>query len=349
MAPRPTKRAAREFDDNEPELSISDGGADDEGAEEEEEEEGEEEETAEERAEREAAHRAERGDDLDEEEEAEEGEGEESDADALRRVAGEDDEMVTRKRLNKVIDERNRFAEALAKVPDALAAAARGPAAPVKEEPKLPEFDLKAKVREKNKKLLEGDEDAAAEIELEIETHRQALADARAQQNADKQLDAKLESREMESILVDAFEQFPFLSDTNKKIFNEDALDEVCAMRDIYIVKGFTKPQALEKAILKVCPRYAKELAGDEEDEEDEGAPPKKKPSKEEKLGKLRHQHAAIAKRLPPTLGKHGAGNRAAGRAMAERDPDDYTDAEWERLPEEVKKRMRGDNLRADA
>jgi hypothetical protein len=261
MAPRPTKRAPRDDDDSEQILSISDGGAEDEGAEEEEEGE-EEEETAEERAEREAAHRAERGDDLDEgeEEEGEEAEGEESDADALRRVAGEDDEMVTRKRLNKVIDERNRFAEALAKVPDALAAAARGPAAPVKEEPKLPEFDLAAKVREKNKKLLEGDEDAAATIELEIETHRQALADARAQHNADKQLDAKLEARELESILVDAFEQFPFLSDANKKLFNEDALDEVCALRDVYMGKGHTKPQALEKAILKVCPRYAKEL-----------------------------------------------------------------------------------------
>lgn len=263
----------------------------------------------------------------DESEEAEESESEEEsdeeeeiDPEILAEIAEEGTTTVPIARLNKVIEENKRL---------------KGKSGQEQEEEQepveqVPVFDLKAKLREKNAKLLEGDEEAALALDLEIEAHREQVATARAV-GAIAQAQA---ARTNTKVIADVQAKFPQLADGDE--FDQDALDEVKALRDVYMRKGDSFKVALQKAAEKVC--------GTATVKPDKKETEKKEPVDESKKNRLLAR-AKLAGRQPPApTGKVGSGNRTSSTiSTAGLDLANMSDADYDALPEAQKRQMRGD------
>lgn len=342
---------SREDDDDEDTLNLSDEpeGEEEEGGE----EEGEEEEESEEDPDDPDSEEGEEGDDDGDPEDRGDDEGEDPDAEEeepdpelLRRVArGGKAGSVPHARFNEVNEERKRLLAILEKQQQG-----GGAAAPKKGEEE-PAFDLKAKIKERNKLLLEGKEDEAAELDAEILTHQQKVATASARAEAAQAREAE----RLDEVAEAAIAEYPFLNPQSKK-HNAEALEEVQAMRDLYIRKGDKPHVALQKAVERVCPRYEEEREerGGKRDRDDGGGKPKQKGKDGESEGdgkkpkkdvKSLLRRAAAAARTPPNTRDAGAGNRE--RNAADVDPADMDDDEYDALPESEKRRMRGDVVKS--
>lgn len=271
--------------------------------------------------------------DPDEEEEEEEGDPDEDDPDAdadedadldedaLREI-GRDD-VVPRARLNEVLDEVRQLREQLA---------GGGSPAPKKDDP--PAFDVKVKTKERNEKLLEGDIDAASAIDDEIaEFHRQQAASSAAA--AAQQV--IVQERVAEAI-VEIQQKYPVLND-KKRAFDRDVLDEVVALRNVYIGRGDRMDVALRKAAKRICERGP--------DRDDDGEDRRRKPKEDRNTMTLRQKREAMrrARQQPPAVSRHGASGRPA-KGAAELSEDalrKMPDAKFKQLDPRDKAAARGD------
>lgn len=266
-------------------------------------------------------------------EEGEEEEEEPIDRELLQELAGKPN-LVPKARLDEVLQQNRQLLEALSAVASTGKTVAAAPAA-AEPDP----FDLKGKLKAQNAALLEGDEDKALEIALEIEQYRLDEATRRAEANAVQKVEARTAKNEADTIIANAFEKFTFLNDQSED-FNADALDEVLIFRNHYISKGDSLPKALQKALDKVCPQY---VEGDEEGEDEQpgkgkaaaAATGKRDPNKV-----IRNAKAARAQ--PPATGKAGTANRET-IDTSKLDLENMDDDKYDALPEAVKARLRGD------
>src|SRR5579862_3020825 len=248
------------------------------------------------------------------------------DDDTLRDLAKDDDDtpVIPKARFDEVVDERNRLLD------HALKGAA---AAAKKDEP--PPFDLKAKIKERNTKLMEGDEDAALAIDLEVEEYRTGQAAERAAQRyrAERvQEDVAEASGTVES-------KFPQLKPGSKK-YDQDVVDEVVALRNVYIQRGMPVGKAIIKASERICARG--QAAADDDDRGD----PKNVTRMQPRMTAAQiAEKMALQKRQPPRTGEQGVGNRErSGERVKDIDFENMSDAEFERMqreqPEVVKEAM---------
>lgn len=267
------------------------------------------------------------GDENEEEEESEENEESESeeeseeeedeiDPEILAEISGEGTTMVPVARLNQVLEENKKLK------------GGKQEADPEPEE--IPVFDLKAKLKERNSKLLEGDEEAALAIDLEIEANREAAATQKAV-NAIAQDQAQ---RTNAKAISEVQAKYPQLVEGDD--FDPDALAEVVALRNVYLNKGDNLKTALFKAAEKVLGAATEKPA----------KPPVKKeevvdPSKANRI----LARAKLAKRQPPTpTAKLGAPNRNSSTiSTSGLDLAKMSDDEYDALPEAQKRQMRGD------
>jgi hypothetical protein len=329
-----------------------------EGAEVEEEEETETEEEDEGDA---AAHKRARGDDDVEPEEEEEP----ATAEELEEIATGGGRSA-RARISQLTAERDRAISAALKLAEKQAEQAAAPAAK-KEEPPAYDFAAKRKEiatlrREANKLLLEGEEDKAGEIQDrmdaaqdEITAKLQEQAESRAEQRAATRVAVALEEDRAASAIAEGFEKYPFLSDTNKDVeHNKEALDDVIMYRNRYVQDGMTISAALRKAINKVGPMYAEEGADEKpskggkkrEEEEDESAKASVNKTILKRIRERRLANAKIEKHQPPQTGKLGTAHRER-LDVTQLDVEGMTDKEWDELPEDIKKQLRGDRVSA--
>lgn len=252
---------------------------------------------------------------------------EEIDSELLQELAGKPG-MVPKARLDEVLAQNRQLLEALSAVAGTgKTAAAPAPAA---EEP--PAFDLKAKIKEKNAALLEGDEDKALEIDMEIEDYRLAEATRRAETSAISKIEARSVKTRTEAVVADAFDKYTFLNDGSED-FKPEALEEVMMYRDHFFKKGHPLDVALQKAVDKVCPQYAST---------DEGEAEGKKPDPTKRDPKVVIRNAKAAKGQPPELGKAGTANRET-IDTSKLDLEGMDDEAFDALPAAVKAQLRGD------
>lgn len=207
--------------------------------------------------------------------------------------------------------------------------------------PAEPEFDLKGKIAERNKAILDGDEEKATELDLEIEEYRTKEAERRVA----SQLQADRATAQLNKAVKHVMAKYPALNDQNGKYYDPEAVQDVRALRDTYIRERGMAPAA---ALLKAADRYfgkaAKTAKGEGEGEDGKGG---KQPKETDRLRRLL-KRARKAKAQPATpTGKRGSPNRGAAAIDFESlTEDDLTDDMIRRLERENPKllaRLQGD------
>lgn len=187
-----------------------------------------------------------------------------------------------------------------------------------------PAFDIKAKIKERNAAILEGDDDRVAEIELEIEQHRIAEAEARAVRRIE-QTQQQTALQQAAAAVVDAY---PFL-DSNSPNVDREALNEVKEWRDFYIGQGKAPHTALEQAVKRLKPQLDAKLGT---------APAPKAKTAEEMAAEKRAasitRNAQAANGQPPP-----PGGQSNGITPTTLDPTKMTGDDWMKLPEKERER----------
>lgn len=272
-----------------------------------------------------------------------EGEGDPTDPEFLQSLAGEGGgkpKVVPYARLAEVTAQNAKLMELLdgfasgrlsAGKADAAAAAAAADTTPA--------FDMKAKVKERNSALLEGDEDKAAEIDMQIEEYRNTTIRQAARQEAMADFSAAQQKQALDTIVTQAFSKYTFLNDQSED-FSEEALDEVMMYRNHYLTKGDNLPTALAKAIEKVCPQYVEGDGDGDGDGGDGKAAPAAAAGGRDPTKIVRNAKAARAQ--PPETARAGTANRST-IDVSKLDIEHMDDDKFDALPEAVKAQIRGD------
>jgi len=165
---------------------------------------------------------------------------------------------IPRARLNQEIEKRRALEARIAE----LESEKQKPAQQSQEQP-AQEYDFKEAKKRLRQAQYEGDEELADRIEEELQAATEAkvarIAEERAQQLYEKRIadaEAAKAKTAVESVVSDAYAKYPFL-DIEGDEANQDAIDEVVALRDLYIGRGSSPAEAITKAVEKVGPRYA--------------------------------------------------------------------------------------------
>lgn len=288
------RQSFRDDDDADTELNISSG--DDDLEEEEEEGDDEDEDRGDDHEPTSNDDEDEDDDDLDDlDEEEDEEDDDDLDEETLRAIGNSD--TVPRARLNEVLEENRRLREAQAN-------GGGGGGQPEQQ----PAFDLKAKTKERNEKLLEGDIDGASAIDDEIAEYHADRASHSAVAAAQQVI---LQERVNETI-AEIQRKYPVLNDKKRDVFDRDTLDEVVALRNVYIGRGDRMDVALRKAAKRICGR------GEREDSGGSGEDRRRAPAQSRNEMTLRQKKEAMrrARQSPPALGRNGTSGRPAGSAV---------------------------------
>lgn len=233
-------------------------------------------------------------DDADDEDEQDDGDDEgededdELDPEDLRDIAGTG--TVPLARLNEVLDRVRQLEGQLAARGGAPAAGGGGGG----EQPP----DLKALQKERNAKLLEGDEDAAAELDAQIAQHI-ANSAAQAAVNA---VTTQTRQERMNAAVAEVISLYPALNERKRK-FSQDTVDEVSALRDVYIKRGDAADVALRKAAKRICERPGRSVDGDEGEGRQRRDPNRR--TQAELSRAVRN-----ARRTPPALSRNGSSGK---------------------------------------
>lgn len=207
-------------------------------------------------------------------------------------------------------------------------------------------FDFDAKEEAYADALMEGDKKKAAAIRREVNAEIQRQAEASSAARVRQEIETRATKSAFDAVVKETIEKYPFL-DAKGEDADKEAIAEVVEWRDFYIGKGDAPAIALRKAAERVAkPKIqAKAEAADEEEDDGKGDESKKKG---DTLAQLRQQrilkrNAEAANRQPPKGGDAGVGNRATTATAL--DVEEMTEAEFDKLPEKEKKRLRGDNV----
>ncbi len=178
--------------------------------------------------------------------------------------------------------------------------------------------------------IYDGDRDAARQIRAEIRAEEKKAAEAAAMAVVEQREAQARQARQQEQLqgtISKAYEQYPFLNPQDAGV-NQDAIDEVVALRNVYLQRGDSPAVAISKAVDKVGPRYGKPANSSQPDET----------LTQQKKREAIERNQDRAGRIPPT--GNGTGERA--RKV---DYSALSDDEFENLPESEKKKARGDYL----
>lgn len=290
-------------EESEDEESEDDGSEHDPDEEEEEESEDEEEESEDE------------DESEDESEEEEEEEGEDPDDPDLLDIANEGNSSIPLARVREMVEK--------ARKEGAESAKASGEAVQV------PEFDLKAKLAERNQLMLEGEVEKATEIDLQIEEHRTRVAAATAQ----ARVEAANEATSLQKVVKRVQRDYQALSDAKgNKEYDPEAVQDVLRLRNSYIQEGMAPASALQKAADRYFGKKGVKPKGksSEGETEEEGDDKKTRRLSLRQRMELQRQRQ---KRQPGATGKTGTPN--GGSKMLDidgLDPEELSDEELDSL-----------------
>ena len=204
--------------------------------------------------------------------------------------------------------------------------------------------DLDAKLAEIDVKIAEamkeGDADAIKELmaesrKLERDFYLKKMEEE-ATTKATQTAEQLQEAARLDLILTQLEEQFPIF-DENSDQFDQDANDKVLEVQRAYIAAGRSPSDALVEAVNLVLPTLGYSEVSDPTDRPKDG---KEAPKRSEKDVK---RNTEAAKKQPPDLENIGDDSDKAGAKDTLPDPLQLTEEEYDALPEETKRAMRGD------
>lgn len=266
-------------------------------------------------------------DEDDETDEDEDEDGPDADEETLRDISGNG--TVPLARLNEVLEQNRQLTERV------IALSGGGqPAAPAAAA--APAFDLKAKTKERNAKLLEGDEDAAAALDEEIAEHYQRQAAVTATTAAREVIEQDRTNMAVAEVMRD----YPQLNDANKKTFDAGALKEVVTLRNGYIQDGMSVADALRKAAKRLLGKS--KVQADEEDDDEDRARGKVKDPNKRSVKQLR-QKMRNAQRTPPSMRNAGGSGRPVGGDLTAEQLANMPESKFRRIDAKAKAKARGD------
>jgi hypothetical protein len=198
--------------------------------------------------------------------------------------------------------------------------------ASAKAQPKAPEAPAPVEKVDLEQEYYEavqaGDRDKALAVRAQINAEIEARAEEKAAARVGREFTEREQRNALNSAATKAIQSYPFL-DSSAADANTEAIAEVVEWRDFYAAKGEPVHVALEKAVAKVAPMYAK--------------PAPVEPPVPTQDG--RRQAAAVrnlreAGQQPPAPSA-GIGNRAAPA-----EPKIESQKDWESLSAEQRERM---------
>ena len=229
--------------------------------------------------------------------------------------------MVPKSRLDEVLQKQ----KALQKQLDDL----KAEKLPKVEEPT--EYDFAAKETEYQDLLLNGEAEKASALRNEIREAEKAQYMYEVEQRVGQKVQQNTEYTELQQKALELQKQYPIL-DENTADFNKDIVDEVITLRDAFMTKGQTGPDALQKAAEYVLKVKTPELVTT-------------KPTPEAKKDIERKKKANVSKKMeaskaqPPQM----AGESQNVKDSKVVDINRLSEKEFNALPEETLKRLRGD------
>lgn len=205
-----------------------------------------------------------------------------------------------------------------------------------------PEQELEQKLADIDARMAQAIKDGEADIipQLMAES-RQAEKDFYLQQmeqvaktNDQQTAEQIQEAARLDLILTQLEEQFPIF-DENSDQYDQDANDKVLEVQQAYIAAGRSPSDALVEAVNLVLPTL-----GYNDVQDPSARPTESKPQDRSEDVK---RNTRTARQQPPDLDSVGDDSDKAGQTDTLPDPLQLTDSEWDALPEETKKRLRGD------
>ncbi len=257
---------------------------------------------------------------------------EEADADESEEGAKKTPKTVPYGRLAKVTAEKAALEAELEEL------RAKKPAKEEQAEEEEEAYDFKAKEREYLKLVSEGELDAAADLRVEIDDRRADENQARATAAAVETIGRTKSDEDFGKAVAETLKTYPFLDNKSPEA-DKDAIDDVVAFRDHYITKkGLSPAEALRKAAERVA-KDREEAESEAEEAEEEGKE-KAKAAGAARTKAAVKKGAESATKQPPTIAK-GKGNRTSEDAQL--DVQEMSEDDFDKLPAEEKKRLRGD------
>lgn len=195
----------------------------------------------------------------------------------------------------------------------------------------------------------DGDSDAIPGLMAESRAVERDYTEAKFSQNLEETRAATTtevqESAQVNFILDQLESQYPEFDDSSDK-YNQEMNDEVAKLQTAFIKDGKTQSEALLEAINYVLPRYGYSM-----EETDEKADTKTEKENDDKSDKKEtkdrkkevERNVDTAKKQPPDMDGAGDDSDKAGITGELPDAQDLTEAEFDALPDDTKKRMRGD------
>lgn len=141
------------------------------------------------------------------------------------------------------------------------------------------------------------------------------------------------ETMRVNAVLDQLESQFPAF-DENSDDYNQELNDKVLELQQAYMAAGRSQSDALIEAVNIALPAFGYSL---------EDAPPAVQPPPAKDSKESVRRNAQTANQQPPKLDGLGDDSDKAGQAGELPDPLNLTTDEFDALPEETKRRMRGD------
>jgi len=195
-----------------------------------------------------------------------------------------------------------------------------------------PQYEFDKKEVEYQQLVLDGETEKATALRTEIRNAEREQTMFEVQQKMGQTVQQSQEAIQLQTTAQLIQEQYPIL-DENSQDYNKEKADEVIDLRDAFIVQGYQAPDALTKATKYV-------MAGSTTEVVQETAPSAKPTAVAQKKKK-----ATVKKKIeasqsqPPDL--QGQGNAERGEGTL--DVNALSEDEFNALPEETLRRLRGD------
>ena len=195
-----------------------------------------------------------------------------------------------------------------------------------------PQYEFEAKEAEYQQLVLDGEADKATALRTEIRNAEREQMMFEVQQKMGQTVQQSQEAIQLQTTANLIQEQYPIL-DENSQEYNKDMADEVIDLRAAFIVQGYQAADALTKATKYV-------LVGSQPEPVAEAPAPKQQAAVEQKKKKATvKKKIAASQSQPPDL--QGQGNAERGEGTL--DVNALSEDEFNALPEETLRRLRGD------
>lgn len=201
-----------------------------------------------------------------------------------------------------------------------------------------PKYDFEAKETAYQEAILDGDTNKANSIRNEIRNAEREQTMFEVQQKMGQTVQQSQELMNLQSAAKELEVAYPIL-DENSQEFNADLQKEVIELRDAFVVQGYEASDALKKAASYTLAAKAPDVLNPVQDTTTSKEVETKKAVVQKKKKATVQKKIEAAEAQPPEL--QGEGNAQRGESTL--DVNALSEDEFNALPEETLRRLRGD------